>query len=650
MTIGEFMISDKIIEARIKYSEAKDYYYNNTDTIISDIEFDELEEWLKDNDPDFKMFVGAPTKEDKHTHWSPMLSLDKIQIKPNAENKSDIVKLTEDISEWSSVIAQTSKNNVFEITPKYDGVSINIQYINGALSKAITRGDKIKGRDITERVKGLIPDNIITDYEYVEIRGEILMPIDVFESKYKKDFKNARNIVAGMLAQKDSDFNFSDLFVMPFECRFYDTDKNQVDINNEHQTILNFLQKNWQGFEPFYIVKDNIIDVETVNSIWCALVKHREESKFQLDGFVIKSNFRHVAGENNTHPKWAKAIKFLPKKTITTIIEIEWILGKTGEFTPVAILEPVDLDGSTVQRASLHNLGTIQRLKTSVGAQVSIEKKGDIIPQVTEVVVSSDQAIEYPLSCPHCATSTIADSIRVVCPNIECTGVKKLKFISGVLRLEYDMLGDKNAGKLYDTGLFETVFDIFNREIMNVPVLVNSGQFSDGKIVRKIVETFSRKRDIDIVTVIRLMDIDRIGSTTAKKLSEYLSFGEADFSGLEKAIIESFTEGELNMKFNEIVNKLEGFGMSIKKEEVKKVAKGGTFEMTGSPKSAGWTVKNKFVEDAANCGFGYDKLSKDSRYLLTDNYNSKSSKMAKATKLGVEIITYEDFKNKYLGV
>ena len=644
------MISNKILEARVKYKEAKDYYYNNIETIMSDIEFDELEEWLKDNDPDFKMFVGSPTKEDKHTHWSPMLSLDKIQIKPDAENKSDILRLTKDVTEWTSTFAQHANDNVFEITPKYDGVSINIQYINGELSKAITRGDKIKGRDITERVKDLIPNNIMTDFSYVEIRGEVLMPIDIFETKYSKDFKNARNIVSGMLTQKDPDFDFTDLVVMPFECRFYDANKNQVDIDNEQQTILKFLQKNWPNFDPFYVTENYIIDFGTVYNIWHALMEQRTKSKFQLDGFVIKSNFRYVTGENSNHPKWAKAIKFLPKKTITSILDIDWRIGKTGEFTPVALLAPVDLDGSIVQNASLHNLGTIQRLKTSVGAVVSIEKKGDIIPQITEVIESSKNDIVYPLVCPFCSTPTEVDEIRVVCPNIECSEVKKLKFVSGVLRLEYDMLGDKNAGKLYDTGLFETVFDIFNRELMTVSGLVNSGHFSDGKIVRKIVEAFSRKRDIDIVTVIRLMDIDRIGSKTAKVLSEYLSFGEADFSGLEKAIIESFTTGELNVEFNNIVNKLESFGMTIQKEEPKVVAAGGTFEMTGSPKAAGWNVKKQFIDDALTCGFSHSSLSKDSRFLLTDSYNSSSSKMAKATKLGVEIITYEDFKQKYLGV
>lgn len=651
-----------ISEARNLYLAAKDAYYNNIETIIDDKEFDELEEWLKENDKEFKSFVGAPSKENKFEHWSPMLSLEKIQIKPDSGNDSDLLTLTDEILNWKNNTNVFDHEKHFDITPKFDGVSINLQYENGKLLRAITRGDKVKGRDVTNRIKTLVPNEIESTidghfYERIEIRGEILMPIEIFKQKYSKDFKNPRNIVSGILSNKEVDFDFSDLMIVPFEVRPYFEGLLQ---HLDYTTIGFYLSKNWKfsslGNKYFvdyfnYSWATKLEDFEDVASIFIKLSDFRNKCPFQLDGFVIKyfdGSVRNKLGEKDTHPKWAKAIKFLPKVTTTFIEDINWHLGKTGEFTPVAKLKPIDLDGTTITHASLHNYATIKRLGTSIGAEVSIEKKGDIIPQITEIIKSSEADFNYPIICPYCEHPTLVDEIRVVCSNTDCFEVKTLKFVSGLSRLEYDYLGEKNARKVYETGLFSDIFEVFDRSKMTIDNLIQNG-FSDGKIVRKIVEGFSRKRELSIAMIIRLMDIDRIGSKTAFMLSEYFSGNEPDFSGLEKSLIESFTNGELKEKYLQIVERLEEYGIEIILNSKPKVnAMSRTYEMTGSPKGAGWKVKDHFVADAENAGFKHSSLTAKTDLLITDSYSSNSGKMDKARKFGIEIITYDDFKSKYI--
>lgn len=634
------------------YHQAKDAYYNGLEPIIEDWEFDELENFLKINDPNFKSYVGAPSKEDKYEHWSPMLSLQKISLVPNEDGTPNDAQLGYDFQSWKK-----NKGSSFEISPKFDGVSINLQYENGILTKAITRGDKEKGRNVIEKIRHLVPNNINPCPPKLEIRGEILMKIETFEEKYSETFKNPRNIVSGILAQKTIDVDLNDLSIVPFEIREY-KDDNSFEFWDAEE-IQEFIIENFGEYESFlrtqylytYNIKIYSEFVDTKNE----MEQFRKDCPFQLDGFVIKvadKEIRKILGETDTHPEWGLAVKFIPKSTETTIIDIVWNLGKSGEFTPVATLAPIELDGTTVQHATLHNLGIIRKNKTWPGAKVAIEKKGDIIPQVTKIIEEAPYETEHPAHCPECGTETVIENeIRLMCPNINCIGVKKLKFVSALTKLEFDYVGTKNSEKLFETKLFDDVYDMFNMEIMTVNNLVEHG-FSDGKIVRKIVEGFNKVRNIDIQKVIQLMEINNCGRSMSKVLAEYFSYGEENFANMEKSIIENFISenGEHRQRLNDILKRLENYNIVVNmlNKPTKSEVNMKTFEMTGSPKGSGYAVKKEFLEVAETKGFKHGSLKAGTDLLVTDSMTSNSSKMKKAEKLGIETITYETFKERYL--
>jgi DNA ligase (NAD+) len=633
------------------YHQAKEAYYNAAEPIIEDYEFDELENYLKENDPTFKTYVGAPSKEDKYEHWSPMLSLKKISLEPNEDGTPNNDQLKEDFSKWSK-----EKGNKFEISPKFDGVSINLQYENGTLIKAITRGDKEKGRDVIEKVKHLVPNEISPSPSKVEVRGEILMRVDIFEEKYSKDFKNPRNIVSGILAQKTIDVDLNDISIVPFELREYRNDTFEFWSTDE---LYEFFREGFDDYNPFlkdkFLFKKTFENSEDFIEFKDKMEVFRKECPYQLDGFVVKvanSEIRKELGETDTHPEWGLAVKFIPKTTETSIIDIDWRLGKSGEFTPVATLAPIELDGTTVQHATLHNLGIIRKNKTWPGARVAIEKKGDIIPQVTKIITEAAYETEYPKNCPECGSHTVIENdIRLMCSNKECEGVKKLKFVSAATKLELDYLGTKNAEKLYDTDLFSDVFDLFDMNLMNVEQLTENG-FSDGKIVRKIIEGFNKVRNIDIEKVIYLMEIDNCGKRMSKVLAKYFSYNEEDFANMEKEIIKSFVEeaGLYRERLYGILVRLENYGVKVNLLE--RPTENGdtmkTFEMTGSPKGSGYSVKKEFLQIAEENGFQHTSLKAGTDLLITDSLSSTSSKMKKAEKLGIETITYETFKERYL--
>lgn len=634
------------------YKQAKEAYYNATEPIIEDWEFDSLEAYLKENDPTFKSYVGAPSKEDKFEHWSPMLSLQKISLTPNEDGTPNNIQLSEDFSKWKEL-----KGTQFEISPKFDGVSINLQYENGILIKAITRGDKEKGRNVIEKIKHLVPSNINPCPPKLEVRGEILMKLSIFEEKYSATFKNPRNIISGILAQKTVDVDLNDISIIPFEVRNYNEDSFEFFNTEEIKKIISEHFAEYENFlKTDYMFNEDFKNIISFIDFKNRMEQFRKECPFQLDGFVIKvadPQIRKQLGETDTHPEWGLAVKFIPKSTETSIIDIVWNLGKSGEFTPVATLAPIELDGTTVQHATLHNLGIIRKNKTWPGAKVAIEKKGDIIPQVVKVVEESSYETEYPHTCPECGSETIIENeIRLMCSNENCSGVKKLKFVSSLTKLEFDYVGTKNSEKLFETKLFDDVYDLFNMEILTVDNLVQHG-FSDGKIVRKIVEGFNKVRNIDIQKVIELMEINNCGKRMSKVLAEYISYGEENFANMEKTIIESFVNksGIYHQRLLDILRRLETYNVNINMLNKINKPEGTdmkTFEMTGSPKGSGYSIKAEFVKAAENVGFKHIGLKSTTDMLITDSLNSNSSKMKNASKWGIETITYETFKERYL--
>lgn len=345
------------------YIKAKEAYYAGY-PIMSDAEFDELEQEVGVG------AVGAIDKDAKFNHPTKMLSLSKIQA-----DKTTGAAPTAEATDWVMSIAErTSLTEPFEVTCKYDGNSGNCIYINGKLSQVLTRGDGFTGRDITEKVRHLIPETISFTEGVCEVRGEIIMKKSVFSKKYEGKFANPRNLVAGILG-RDDDEMIEDLSFIAYDMKVDGVYFTIDDINKE-------------GFnkedKPFCIKwKPN----ESFAALFQTMVEEREKTDFPLDGFVLKTavKYRNSLGESDHDPKWGKAIKFKPVGVTTEVENISWSMGKTGEFTPIAILKPIELDGTVVKRACLYNAGYVKNYGIKKGTRVRIVKAGDIIPQIVEV-------------------------------------------------------------------------------------------------------------------------------------------------------------------------------------------------------------------------------------------------------------------------
>jgi DNA ligase (NAD+) len=610
------------------YLQAKEAYYKG-EPIITDDEFDRLEEELREENSEVVEVVGFSDRNLKHPHLSPMLSLSK------AQSLMDGTPPLEQMKAWFS---DFSEDILFEATPKYDGNAVNLIYRNGKFSQAITRGDKTKGRNVTEKLRRKVPlflEGIDLD---VEIRGEVVIPTSIFYEKYSH-FKNPRNFVAGVLNRDENDESLlEEIEFQALEARIHDGDYHYPENTQQWFKAHKFNTKN-----SYY----RTFKASEFSKIYDELKEYREKtSPFQLDGFVVKApeKIRKEKGEKSHHPNWAIAVKFPPKEAVTRVTGFKWNIGTSGGVTPIATLEPTELDGTTVKNVAAFNYGYIVREKIYPGAKVVIAKSGDIIPQIIKVLETGDESkFEMPHSCPSCGKKLQVEGIHIYCDNEECEGKLFKKFLVGIRVLKLEKFGTVTCQNLYDAG-FKSVIDIFDPSKFNKKTLISTGYFKDGKTLESLLAEIEKIKSIPHYRIIISLGFDGVGTTGAKQLSRMISGISYSFSGLEKLAVNGFEEGTSKRnKIEKFVSVLKSRGIQIE-EEVDAV-NGIGFEMTGSPKDSGYKVKSDLIKFMASCGYVHKPL-KEAKYLLTDSMTSSSSKMAAARKAGVEIITYEDMISK----
>ncbi|MFV2013820.1 MAG: hypothetical protein ACC656_00185, partial [Candidatus Heimdallarchaeota archaeon] len=538
---------------------------------------------------------------------------------------------------------------------KYDGNAIDLQYVNGKLFRALTRGEEARGGglDKIQKMRLIVPKSInIT--ENVEIRGEVVINKKLWQQKYSDPTKidNPRNYVAGVLNKDDATEEvIKDLTFIAYHM-VVQADTDPIYSVNTMSTLQ------LHGFNDTYTPFTAQVDRDTTFSDVYQAFKHYREKvcPFQLDGIVLKCNetLRKGLGETSHHPKWAMAIKFPPQKVVTTILDIIWNVGTTGYLTPIAMLKPVELDGTEVKRASLHNYSNIIKSGASVGAEVVIAKKGDIIPQVIEVVKPGTGEIPTPTTCEcggliHLIEGKGENTSNLKCINPDCRIQAIGKLESGIKILQMDRIGGATAEKLFDAG-YETIIDLFDKTKFNKNALIESGQFKIGRALEIVLNGVNKVTTVPIQHIVQALKFENVGKSISQEIGKYLSNDDSvDFSGLQKDLIETLqdetsTERIQIMEFMKILNNngivIEYFKTEVKNENTL------IFEMTGSPKPF-FKTKSEFTEYASGFNMIHGKLNKDTRYLLSDSYTATTSKIVKATKLGIDIITYEDFIEKY---
>ena len=627
-------------EQEALYFAAKQYYYDEDlgGEIMMDDEFDKLEQHLKLKKSDIIKMTnvgGGAGGKLIHTHLSPMLSLEKIQV-----NDEDDFPIGE-ILDWCQ-----NKHFPMEATPKFDGTSFEAEYNLGKLIRVLSRGKNGKGADITSSMKKILPATINVT-KHLEVRGEVLMDKKVFEKKYA-DKKLCRATVSGLVTSGDG---IEDCVVVCYSLKVHEGSTYKY-VKDTQGTLTRM------GFNKLYPVKTfTINDKSDFRKAYNAFKEYREkDSPFFLDGHVIKMNEeeRLEIGENNHHPKWAVAIKFPSVIVQTTITGVEWSTGYIGQVTPVGILKPVELDGSTVKRVSLYNWVSIAKSGTFPGAVVSIKKSGDIIPAIVSIILRSPDEKKFaaggffPTNCPSCNSKLRNDGSNLWCDNDSCVAKLTKKLCNGIDALGLKGVGESKSALLIDAGV-ETIFDFFNESKMSKKSLLKS--FSTGSDLDKISTLPAALKDVDLENVIYALQFSNLGRTGSKFLAKMLGTtvaftASSDFGGLERAVILPFTDKSSPERtmLREFIALLKSHGVKINLPKDTSSLIG--MELTGSPSGSGFDKKDDFIKFMATKGFHHVGM-KEAKVLVTDDLKSSSSKMTAAAKKNMLIVTYEDLAKNF---
>ena len=621
------------------YVAAKDYYYDD-DEVMTDSSFDELEKHLKKIKSTIftQANVGGGMGQLIHPHMSPMLSLDKIQVNDESNFPQG------SIEDWAN------GNYPIEATPKFDGCAIEIQYNDGKLVQVLSRGKESKGKDITAVLKSIIP-NTVEVKKRLEIRGEVLMTKKIFEKKYAGK-KLCRSTVGGIINSGDG---INDCTFIAYNLKVHEG--NDYKFTGDTMKTLTKL-----GFNKEFPVK--IFTINNKHDFRKAYdeFKHYREftSPFYLDGHVLKvqEDFRKGLGDTNHHPRWAVAIKFPSQEVETKIIGCEFNVGYTGQISPVGLLDPVELDGSTIGRVSLYNKAAIEKSLTYPGAVVAIKKSGDIIPQIVAIIKPAHHvpANFFPTHCPSCNSKLVDDGTSLWCKNSTgCEAQLYKKLCNGIDALGLKGIGDSTAESLVKAGIL-SIFDFFNPTKLNRKDLIKSGMFKDGKELDTVVSLPLALKTIELSDVIRGLQFADLGKTGARQVAKYLtkypdasfkSFPENEpqvkkmFENLEKKKIEPFLDRDSDTRktlrtFIQVLRD-RGIKITLPQDTSKLIG----FEMTGGTDGAGFSKKDEFVKYLEKEGFHHVGL-KDAKILFTDDLKSSSNKMKDAAKKGVQIMLYSD--------
>lgn len=655
------------------YMRAKEAYYAGN-PIMTDAEFDALEERLKQQNDDIILNVGAWDRRAEIAHPTPMLSLSKIQA-----DKQTGEPPVEEYDKWlEKTIDKIRKSEMFksavewrqyiyiEYTQKLDGNAINVIYENGKVVHALSRGDGKTGRDYLPKLigTGQFPKTVDWNkdrYKTLEFRCEAVIARKTFDEKYADKFKNERNYVAGILGSDTAtDEQLSEIDLIPVEVRASNGDGNFVYPNIRLAAAAGFKNANELLRYEQTVYYGEHVDKQQISNCHNSMTEmfnkfseeYKQNGKYRIDGMVVKfeERWRNVLGINEHDPNWGIAIKFKPEDCITEVIGFTMEMGKTGEFTPVALLKPVDLDGSTVSKASAYNANFIRSNNLNVGSLVSLVKSGDIIPQIINVIsdVGEPYNIETEERCPYCGSPLkVVDNTHIFCSNPECEGIKLKKFINSMDALDVFGCGDAMCETLY----YEVSDNPFYYLLCPKDILLYEMSIHGvmNKNMEKFVEEVKSKTSITLETVIAMMSYEGMsnGGKTIKEVAKKLAGIDYSFKGLEKSAVSSWNEGETKRtELDKILKELNKYGIEVvyPKENGNTAQNSGStirITMTGSPKPYGYATKAAFVKHLEELGYSVEEVDvKKCDILFTDDLSSTTGKMKTASELGKTIKEY----------
>ena len=653
----------RIKELREKLNYLNHQYYVEAKPIVSDYEFDTLMRELQDlealhpelddpNSPTRRVGSDLTNAFQSVQHAYPMLSL------------SNTYSL-EELHEWIDKLKKEVGDEIeFDCELKYDGTAISLTYENDRLVRAVTRGDGTRGDDVTENVRtiGSVPLQLLTPsgLPSFEVRGEIFMTSTTFDRLNKEReesgeqlFANPRNAAAGTLKLQQSKI------VAKRDLQFiaYQLEGRNLPFESHSQSMDNLRQ--W-GFpvSSAALTCEKREDIDNYINHWD---EERHNITEPIDGVVIKVNhyaLRRALGRTSKAPKWAVAYKFKAEQALTELQSVTFQVGRTGAITPVANLAPVHLAGTTVKRATLHNADQIEALDLRVGDMVYVEKGGEIIPKVTGVELSQRPAdsrpLEYITTCPECGTELVRyeGEAKHYCPNQSGCRPQILGRIIHFIRrkaMNIETLGEETIELLFDSGLISCLADLYDLRAEQLAVLPRLGE----KSAANIIQSIRNSTQVPFHRVLFALGIRFVGETTAKYLAAHFQSMDAVMAATREELIEAEEVGTkiadsivdyfADEQNRAIIEHLRSAGLQFVAEQKSTLSDslaGLTFVISGSFANHSRDELKAMIE--AHGGKNLAAVSSNTNFLLAGD-KIGPAKLQKATKLGVKIISEQEF-------
>ena len=646
----------RVQELRTVIEKNNRLYYDQDAPELEDFEYDALTRELKELEAAYPELI-TPASPTQHVGGTPSGRFAKVTHTVKMESLLDAFSYDE-LRDFDRRVQEAGIEPEYVVEIKIDGLSCSLEYENGELVRASTRGDGVVGEDVTANVRAIkkIPKHLKNAPAFLEVRGEVYMPHEAFqhlcaeqELQGTAPFKNPRNAAAGSLRQKDPKITGSrglSIFV-------FNVQQIRGKELTTHAESLDYLKSLGLPVSPRYHIvhnmEDAIAEIEQIG-------QNRSKLDFDMDGAVIKVNRfaqRDLMGSTNKFPRWAIAFKYPPEVKETTLRSIEVAVGRTGVLTPTACFDPIFLAGTTVARATLHNEDFIHQFGLRIGDTIQVRKAGDIIPEVIGVTHHAEDAEPYemPTVCPSCGAPVVhlEDESALRCINPECPAQALRNLIHFASRdaMDIDGLGTAVATQLVEKGLVHSVADLYT---LTQEQLLTLDKFKE-KSADNLHKAIERSKENNLDKLLFGFGIRNIGDKAAALLAEHFGTLEAireagveaisEIDGFGGVMAQSIVEFFAKDGTADVIHRLADAGVNMKwKGEPKgdKLA-GKTLVVTGTLETLSRSEAEALI--VRNGGKASGSVSKKTSYVVAGA--AAGSKLTKAQSLGVPVLTEEEF-------
>lgn len=641
----------RILELRRVIEYNNRLYYDQDAPELEDFEYDALNRELKELEAQFPQLI-TPDSPTQHVGGTPSGKFAKVTHAVKMESLQDAFSY-EELRDFDRRVRGEGISPHYVVEVKIDGLSVSLEYENGAFVRGSTRGDGIVGEDVTKNLATIkdIPKKLLNAPEFLEVRGEVYMPHAAFEQLVeeqelndKQPFKNPRNAAAGSLRQKDSKITASrglSIFV-------FNIQQIRGKELHSHQESLDYVKQLGFVVSPRYHSFDNIDDAIAEIE---AIGQMRGTLPFDIDGAVIKvDDFaqRGMLGSTNKFPRWAIAFKYPPEEKETELQQIDITVGRTGVLTPTAVFTPVQLAGTTVSRAILHNEDFIRQLDVRIGDRILVRKAGDIIPEVVAVTQHKDGSEPYqmPQVCPSCGAPAVhlegEAALRCVNPECPAQALRNIIHFASRNAMDIDGLGKAVAAQLVSKGYVHSAADLYD---LTEEQLMTLDKFKE-KSARNLLNAIEASKENNLDKLLFGLGIRNIGEKAAASIAEHFRSMQAvreageeqlsEIDGFGAVMAQSVLAFFAKEGTEDLLGRLERAGVNMEwhgEEKTDKLA-GKTLVVTGTLPTLSRVEAEALI--TKNGGKASGSVSKKTAYVLAGE--AAGSKLTKAQQLGIPVI------------